>query len=202
MVPDWRNWELPRPCAACRQAADPRRRHSRLQQPGIVDGGSLHSRELAQLMSLRLRRPEDVEDGSAANHERVRQQPAVTLPPQRLRAHDRRRPAGGVREQILYGGGKGRRLHVVGVAAEPFFTPGVVARLGQRPPASPESLEVPIADAVLGKKLLEMLPVEVPMTPGSRESPYISDPLDVVRTQDRDERLRIQVRMTDGVDHR
>lgn len=117
-----------------------------LQKARITDPALVYSRELAQLMRLRLGSTQNVPNYHTAHQKSICQQLAVTLPPQGLRAHYRcvsetRKPV--KRSQVF---DKFFRLHVIGVAAVRGFAKRRVGGVWTRAPHSAQPGKVAIKD--------------------------------------------------------
>ena len=100
-------------------ATDPRR----LQKPRIRDFRSGDPCELAHSVCFSFAHPENVTDRNTVRQNRISEQLAVALPPNRLSAHHRGRAVLRKREQILDTATELRGLHVIGVSAEAWMLP-------------------------------------------------------------------------------
>lgn len=89
----------------------------------------------------------DVEDGVTGGLEIIRDERAMTLPPQRFRAHDGGPLVAGEVEQSIDSRAKFRGHHEICVAAKGFVAPGVVGRIGQGLAASAEFGKMNVFDA-------------------------------------------------------
>src|SRR6266480_5278658 len=99
---------------------------------------------------------ENVNDFNTARFEIIRNERAMTTPPDRFRAHDRGCP------RFLREIDKSRdavatifRLHVIGVATERFVAPGGILRIGLRFSPSAELWKMFVANAVFTSRLCQ-----------------------------------------------
>src|SRR5689334_19822879 len=116
---------------------------------------------------------DDVQDLDAAAAQDVSDDHPVALPPEQLRAHDRRAFPGCAVQQLRQSGGKLLGLRIVRVAAERGAAPLRVRRILPRRPASAQPRNPEVAEAVLLERLLQRLAAELRVAARAGVAPYV-----------------------------
>ena len=153
-------------------------------------------------MSRRFPNRHDVTYLEPASHDRIRDQLPVTLPPLRLGAHHGDIPKSGTpslgpRQQRIERRGEFRRLHMVGVPAKPLVTPTAVGRIHAWFAQTTKPREVSVPDPVPGQNCGKGVAFEVRVASRTRHRSHVSNPVDPVGVQQRQELVGRSRRMAD-----
>src|SRR5690606_3834196 len=128
----------------------------------------------------------------------VGNQAAVAAPPHGLGAHHRGRQPAGEREQPFTGGPVGRRVHVVGIAAEAGIAPGGVRRVRARLAPSAQLRHRHELDSSPGQALRQGLAPELRMPPRARVAAHVAHAGHLRRAQHPHEHVQRAGGMTNG----
>jgi len=148
-------------------------------------------------MSRRFPDRHDVTNLEPANDHRVGDELPVTLPPLRLGAHHANTPTIGPRQQRLERRVEVERLHMVGVPAKPLVTPTPVGGIRARFAQTTKPREVSVPDPVPGQNCGKGVAFEVRVASRTRHRSHVSNPVDPVGVQQRQELVGRSRRMAD-----
>ena len=99
-------------------------------------------------VALTRRRTSDVQDLNVKGHQHVRDQPAVTAPPEGLRAHHGRAERGGEHKQRKQSFGELLGRHVIGITTKRRVAPTRIGRSLDRPASTTERRDGHVGETV------------------------------------------------------
>lgn len=161
---------------------------------------SIDERHGGEGMELNLTVRADVTHCPAPNHQGVGYEPTVTTPPEGLGAHERGRPLGRNRHDVLEGPRELGSSHVIGICPEGRVSPPCVWRSVPRPAPSAEVRHVCVDDALPLEGLLQSVGGEVGKTARSGNPSDVDQTADIVAAQQHQKSAELMRGMADRED--